>query len=72
MLVPVVLGDALDLLVDEVLVLVFEEGHGVVVLGFGLDVLTEAEAGYLLRSASVDRIRDRLAKAGGPGVPGRV
>ncbi len=39
---------------------------------FGLDALTEAEAGYLLRSPSVDGIRDRLAEAGGAGVPGSV
>jgi hypothetical protein len=33
--------------------------------GFGLDRLTEAEAGYLLRSASVDTIRAGMAAARG-------
>ena len=33
--------------------------------GFGLDHLTEAEAGYLLRSASVDAIRAGMAAARG-------
>ncbi len=37
---------------------------------FGLDALTEAEAGYLLRSPSVDGIRDRLVEAGGSGISG--
>lgn len=40
--------------------------------GFGLDALTEAEAGYLLRTPSVDAIRDRMAEAGGQGVSGAV
>lgn len=40
--------------------------------GFGLDLLTEAEAGYLLRTPSVDTIRDRMVEARGAGVPGGV
>jgi hypothetical protein len=40
--------------------------------GFGLEALTEAEAGYLLRTPSVDAVRDRLAEAGGSGVSGAV
>ena len=40
--------------------------------GFGLEGLTEAEAGYLLRTPSVDAVRDRLAEAGGAGVSGAV
>lgn len=40
--------------------------------GFGLDALTEAEAGYLLRTASIDAIRDRMAEARGSGVSGAV
>jgi hypothetical protein len=40
--------------------------------GFGLDALTEAEAGYLLRTPSVDAVRDRMAEAGGQGVQGAV
>jgi hypothetical protein len=39
---------------------------------FGLDALTEAEAGYLLRSPSVDSIRNSLAEAGGAGVSGSL
>ena len=40
--------------------------------GFGLEALTEAEAGYLLRTPSLDAIRDRMAEAGGSGVPGAI
>lgn len=40
--------------------------------GFGLDALTEAEAGYLLRTPSVDAIRDRMAEARRQGVSGGV
>jgi hypothetical protein len=40
--------------------------------GFGLDALTDAEAGYLLRTASLDTIRNRMAKAGGEGVSGAL
>jgi hypothetical protein len=40
--------------------------------GFGLDALTEAEAGYLLRTPSVDTVRDRMAEAGGEGVSGTI
>lgn len=39
---------------------------------FGLDLLTEAEAGYLLRAASVDVIRDRLAAARRARVPSEL
>jgi hypothetical protein len=38
--------------------------------GFGLDALTEAEAGYLLRTPSVDAVRDRMAEAGEQGLRG--
>jgi hypothetical protein len=38
--------------------------------GFGLDALTEAEAGYLLRTPSFDAVRDRMAEAGGQGLRG--
>lgn len=38
--------------------------------GFGLDALTEAEAGYLFRTPSVDAIRDRLAEADRQGISG--
>jgi hypothetical protein len=34
-------------------------------VGFGIDVLTEAEAGYLLRAPSVDAIRTGMAQARG-------
>ena len=34
-------------------------------VGFGIDVLTEAEAGYLLRAPSVDAIRTGMAEARG-------
>ena len=34
-------------------------------VGFGIDVLTEAEAGYLLRTPSVDAIRSGMAQARG-------
>jgi hypothetical protein len=34
-------------------------------VGFGIDVLTEAEAGYLLRDPSVDAIRTGMAQARG-------
>jgi hypothetical protein len=34
-------------------------------VGFGIDVLTEAEAGYLLRAPSVDAIRAGVAQARG-------
>jgi hypothetical protein len=37
---------------------------------FGLDALTEAEAGYLLRTPSLDAVRDRMAEAGGQGLRG--
>ncbi|HER25950.1 MAG TPA: hypothetical protein ENI69_02455 [Rhodospirillales bacterium] len=36
--------------------------------GHGLDRLTEAEAGYLLRTQNVDRIRDRIHAASGEGL----
>jgi hypothetical protein len=38
--------------------------------GFGLDALTEAEAGYLLRTPSVDAVRARMAEAGEQGLRG--
>jgi hypothetical protein len=34
-------------------------------VGFGIDVLTEAEAGYLLRAPTVDAIRTGMAQARG-------
>lgn len=37
--------------------------------GFGLDGLSEAEAGYLLRTPSFDAIRDRMAEAARQGLP---
>jgi hypothetical protein len=40
--------------------------------GYGLDALTEAEAGYLFRQPSLDAIRARLARARGRGVPERL
>lgn len=40
--------------------------------GFGLDALTEAEAGYLLRTPSFDAVRDRMAEARRQGVHGGV
>jgi hypothetical protein len=38
--------------------------------GFGLHALTEAEAGYLLRTPSFDAVRDRMAEAGEQGLRG--
>jgi hypothetical protein len=40
--------------------------------GYGLDALTEAEAGYLFRQPSLDAIRARLARARGRGAPERL
>jgi hypothetical protein len=40
--------------------------------GFGLEALTEAEAGYLLRTPSFDVIRDRMAEAARQGLSGQV
>ena len=66
---------ALDLAVKPKMLAGIAEKHGPVMnafwqetFGYGIDKLTQGEAGHLRRAASVDEIRDRLAKARHEGI----